>query len=767
MKPLLYSLLIAFVMGSMVVLKACKTQPKNASTEKNALILAYVGNEPITVGEFRYLYEKNNNNDSTAYSLNDLQEYLNLFVSFKRKVAQAKALGYDTTKEYRTEFAEYKKQLAKPYLSVTAHVDKMVKEAYQRLQEEINASHILIKCPRDASAQDTLAAFKKIQELHRRALAGEDFGQLAADYSDDISTKKDKGNVGYFTALQMVYEFETVAYNTPVGQVSQIFRTQFGYHILKVLDRRPNRGSIKVAHIMARFPPKATAADSAATLERIKAIRERLLKGASWDSLCMAYSDDLNTREIGGELQWFSVGMMIPSFAEPAFQLQQPGDISPPVMTPYGWHLIKLKERRPIEPFNELEPILRQKVNKDSRGQIGRNYLIAKLKKENQWIENPQVKQLVLSMPDETILKGEWNYDRASKNLEKVVFTIKGKPYLVRDALMFMENNQGTGQRPGTVLKNFVNDLYEKFVAQSLIDYEEAHLEEKYPEYSYLLNEYREGMLLFKIMEERVWGKALTDKEGLQKFFDENRSRYQWPERAKASIFTVASPSLLERLKKEYHQDYYLDHDLSGMGKMEYKLNALQPDSASTANLKKLVQFLKRDTTTIVEMSATYAPKENRRVAQERLQYLRGEILAEGIASWRVTESLQSIESSNLPQASLKIYGRNKKIMVDNFNREMPLSVQWQQGLFGKGENPIVDATPWQVGAYEVKQNDKLHWVIIHEIQPSRLKELNEVRGTVIADYQRHLEAEWLKELQQLYPLQLNQKVFNQLVRKK
>jgi peptidyl-prolyl cis-trans isomerase SurA len=755
------------VVAGMGLLWGCNTQRPAVGITNENRTLAYIGTQPVSVGEFRYLYEKNNSADSIAYSAQDLRNYLELFVRFKRKVMEARALGYDTTREYKSELADYQKQLAKPYLSVNAYTDRMVKEAYQRLQEEINASHILISCKRDALPQDTLAAFRKIQDLRRRALAGEDFGMLAATYSEDPSTKGEKGVLGYFTALQMVYDFETTAYNTPVGQISEVVRTQFGYHIIKVIDRRPNRGAIKVAHIMARFPEKGTTADSSAVLERIVAIQKRLQQGASWDSLCLAYSDDVNSREIGGELQWFSIGTMIPAFAEPAFQLKNIGDVSEPVKTQYGWHLIKLKDRRPIEPFNELEPLLRQKINKDSRGQMSRTYLVAKLKKENQWVEDEKVKQQLLDMPNESILKGEWNYDRASKNLSQTIFTIKGNPYLLRDAALFLENNQGMGQRQGTELKRFVNELYEQFVAQSLIDYEEKHLAEKYPEYAYLVNEYREGILLFKIMEERVWGKALTDKDGLQNFFNNNRSRYQWPDRAQVSIYTAASAEALQKLKEEYRKDYYLDSDLSGLGQVTYAIGQTLPDSVTSKSLSQLLNFLRRDTTYIVELSVDYTSRETRQIAQERMRRLKERIIAAGIAPMRIAEALQPIKQGATPQAKLTVYGRSKKIMVQNLNRENPLSVQLSEGLFGRGENSLVDATPWRKGDYELQNGGKWYWIIIHEIQPARPKELSETRGVVVADYQQFLEAEWLKELEDRYPLRLEQNVFDQLIRRK
>ncbi|MCS7017788.1 MAG: peptidylprolyl isomerase [Cytophagales bacterium] len=766
MRTPVFTFLVCIGVGT-GLLWSCHTQQPATSLPSDVQVLAHIGEQPITVGEFRYLYEKNNYADSTLYTAQNLRDYLDLFVKFKRKVMEARSLGYDTTQAYRAELAEYKKQLAKPYLSVNALSDRMVKEAYQRLQEEINAAHILISCRRDAPPQDTLAAFRKIQDLRRRALAGEDFGTLAATYSEDPSAKENRGVLGYFTAMQMVYDFETVAYNTPVGQISEVVRTQFGYHIVKVLDRRPNQGAIKVAHIMARFPEKATATDSAAAYNRIYAIWQQLKKGASWDSLCLAYSDDANSRDIGGELQWFSVGTMIPAFAEPAFQLKNIGDISEPVKTPYGWHLIKLKDRRPIEPFQEIEPLLRQKINKDSRGQISRTYLIAKLKKENQWVEDEKVKQLLLAMPNESILRGEWNYDRASKDLSKTIFTIKGTPYLLKDAAVFMENNQGMGQRPGTLLKNFVQELYEKFVEQCLIEYEEAHLAEKYPDYAYLVNEYREGILLFKIMEERVWGKALTDKEGLEKFFANNRERYRWPERAQVSIFTVSSWDVLQKLKEEYKKDYYFDSDLSGLGQLQYGIKQTLPDSASMRTLAQLLNFLRRDTTSLVELSVSYAPRENKQIAAARLQVLKQQLTNAGIEPLRLVEALQPIRPSPEPKAQLTVYGRSKKIMVQNFNRETPLSVQLTEGLFGRGENALVDATEWKKGAYELQATGKWHWVIIHEIQPARLKELSETRGIVVADYQQFLENEWLKELEQRYPLHLNEHVFNQLIKKR
>ena len=260
--------------------------------------------------------------------------------------------------------------------------DKLVREASARMQQEINASHILINVAADAEPKDTLAAYNRIMDLRQRALAGENFEKLASTYSEDPSARDNQGNLGYFTALQMVYPFEDAAYKTPPGSLTPPVRTRFGYHLIRVNDARPAQGEIKVAHIMVRATPGMPKADSVMAKKKIDEIYARVLRKENWDKLVSQFSEDASSAENGGELPWFGTGRMIASFEEAAFRLANPGDISRPVLTPYGWHIIKFLERRTLAPYEDMEPSLRSRVAKDSRSELNKAALLKRIKAE-------------------------------------------------------------------------------------------------------------------------------------------------------------------------------------------------------------------------------------------------------------------------------------------------------------------------------------------------------------------------------------------------
>ncbi|MDB5262459.1 MAG: peptidylprolyl isomerase, partial [Adhaeribacter sp.] len=328
-----------------LLLAGCKGSQPQASKDP---VLETIGGKPVYTAEFEYVYHKNNGNAENANTRASIQEYLDLYTNFKLKVMDAESRGLDTTTAFRQELEGYKQQLAQPYLTEKSVTEKLIREAYDRMQKEVNASHILINVAPDAEPKDTLAAYNKVLELRKRLVAGEDFAQLAHAFSEDPSAKENYGKLGYFTALQMVYPFEDAAYKTLPGQLSQPIRTRFGYHIIKVNDVRSAQGEIKVSHIMVRATPGLPKADSVAAKKKIDEIYTRVARKQNWDQLVAQFSEDVSSAENGGELPWFGTGRMIGNFEEAAFKLAKPGDITRPVQTPYGWHIIKLIERRSL-----------------------------------------------------------------------------------------------------------------------------------------------------------------------------------------------------------------------------------------------------------------------------------------------------------------------------------------------------------------------------------------------------------------------------------
>lgn len=497
------------------------------------VVLFSVGDKPVYTEEFVHLYRKNHlkKEDFTAEKIN---QYLDLFVNFKLKVAEAHARGLDTTSAFRKEFATYKQELKKPYLVRKDDLTRLTQEAYDRLKEEVKASHILILVKPDASAADTLAAWKKINGLREQVLKGEDFETLARDFSEDPSAKSNGGNLGYFTALQMVYPFENAAYHMKPGEISNPFRTRFGYHILKVSDRMPARGEVEVSHILLR----ANDPKDAKIKNKAFDIFDQLQGGRNWDELVKEYSDDPSTKDSGGRLRPFGVGTFaaVPEFEKVAFTLKQPGEISDPFQSAVGWHIIRLEKKLPVPPYSEVEGPLKRRISRDERMQLADKRQLEEKKKERGFVENDETKRLLFASVDSTLLAGTWRFKGDASLKEKPLFTLQNRVIPAKEAIQFIESTQTVS---GVSLPVRVNELYDAFVGEKIGENEDVELMEKNSEYRNLLTEYREGILLFTVMEKEVWNRDLEDTVALRKFYDSTKETYKAGERVHARVFST------------------------------------------------------------------------------------------------------------------------------------------------------------------------------------------------------------------------------------
>jgi peptidyl-prolyl cis-trans isomerase SurA len=506
--------------------------------------LLTVGGDVVTRGEFMTIYKKNNSSP-TAISVTD---YLDLFINFKLKVKEAKDLGLDTAKTFSSELRGYRKQLATPYLTDKEVNDKLLTEAYDRSKKDVRAAHILIKCDAEALPKDTLIAYKKAVSLRDRVLKGEDFNKLAEQFSDDPSAKENKGDLGYFTVFNMVYPFETAAYSTQKGQVSMPVRTRFGYHLVKVEDMRDAQGTIHTAHIMVKLPKDAKQADIDAAKLKIDEVYTKLKAGEKFDDLAAKYSDDKASAKKGGELPWFGTGRMVPEFETAAFKLNTDGEYSEPVLTQYGWHIIKRLEKKGVASFDDVKVEFKSKIGKDSRAEKSKTSLVNKIKAEAAFKEDRKMLLDFNKAIDSTIYDGNWKTDKAAA-LTKVIFNLGNKNYTQADFAKFIASRQ-TKRAKDVSIQSIVNTMYDKFVEESALTYEDTQLEGKYPAFRDLLNEYRDGMLLFEITDKKVWSKAVEDTLGLKGYYDANKNNYMWGERADVTIFKFANKEVAERFRK-------------------------------------------------------------------------------------------------------------------------------------------------------------------------------------------------------------------------
>jgi peptidyl-prolyl cis-trans isomerase SurA len=520
-------------------------------TDKSSVIFTVAG-DPVTVGEFEYVYTKNNINNQADYSEKSLTDYLNLYENFRLKVKEAEAMKLDTISSLKTELEGYRKQLAKSYLTDKEITDQLIQEAYNRSKQEVNVSHILVGCDENANPADTLAAYKRALELRARLEKGEDFAKLAKEsadkYKGDPSAKDNGGLIGWFTVFQTVYPFESTAYNLKPGQISAPVRTQFGYHIVKLNNIRPAQGEIHVAHILLKFGEKATDAQKAAVKDKIDSIYNLISQGKlTWENAVTAFSEDRTSKSKKGELQWFGVGRMMPEFETAAFDLKKDGDISRPVKTTYGWHIIKRLEKRDLAPFSEVKNDFKKKVERDSRSSVAKTKLVDRIKKENNFSEMAANRKAFFGSIDSAHIANGFHKDSV-KFSDATLFILAGKTYSTTELAAYIQ--KVAKKRKDKNKDGLLNEYYDGFVTQKCLDYEESQLEKKKPEFANLMKEYRDGILLFELTDRQVWGKATKDTIGLQSFFDANKTHYMWKDRADAEIFNSTDTKIAEEARK-------------------------------------------------------------------------------------------------------------------------------------------------------------------------------------------------------------------------
>lgn len=505
--------------------------------QKDPVILT-INNTQVTKSEFLQSYLKNNNDPK--YDKASLDEYVELYKKFKLKVAEAEALGYDTIPSLVKELEGYRKQLALPYLVDSTKNQELVDEAYERLKQEVSASHILIRVDEKANPADTLKAYKKILALRKRIVDGEPFETVASGVngSEDPSVAQNKGDLGYFTAFQMVYPFETAAYTTKVKEVSMPVRTRFGYHIIYVKDKRPARGTMSASHIMVTFEKDKTSEDKNAE-KKINEIYEKLKAGEDWDLLAQQFSDDVQSKNKGGRLPDFGTGTsqrMVTEFETNAFALEKDGNYSAPFMTQYGWHIVKRNTLKPLASQAEMQKELQGKVNKDIRGQKTQASFISKLKKSyNYKTVNTAVADLLKDDVDSTLFLGKWKYK--GENGETILFNYANTDYKLMDFVNHIEKTQR--RRTPKAIDQHINSLYTEWEKEIIIGYEESLLESKYPAYRALMQEYHDGVLLYEIMKDSIWDKAVKDTTGLKAFYDQNKTNYMHPNRIDANVYEL------------------------------------------------------------------------------------------------------------------------------------------------------------------------------------------------------------------------------------
>ena len=504
----------------------------NAFSQADETLIT-IGDTKVSKGEFERIYQKNNNNLYNEKDKKTPEEYLELFIDFKLKVIEAEQLKMDTNSVFRNELAGYREELAAPYLTDVKYNEEMVRDLYERTTKEVNASHILVMVPKNSTPEVEDEKLKRIEEIRKEIIAGKDFNEAAVEYSEDPSAKNNKGSLGYFTAFQMVVPFENAAFTTPVGEISAPVRSAYGYHILKVHDVRANQGEILVAHIMKMFPQNVTPEIKSNLKAQIDSIYAELKNGADFSELARTKSDDKRSAQQGGEMPWFSSGRMIPEFANPAFALKNTGDISEPIETAFGYHIIKKLNTKPVPGFEESKAMLEDRIKQDPERSItSKQVFVDKLKQEYNYSENTEGKAKLRNINTNDTIE--------YSNFE--IFRIDNKSFKYDQFRAFLKKTNAPDGPSVNQYNNWVED--------EITALENTKLEEKYPDFRYLYQEYHDGILLFNISEEKIWNFAAQDTLGLEEFYSKNSSKYLWEERFKGMIVTCKDAATREEADK-------------------------------------------------------------------------------------------------------------------------------------------------------------------------------------------------------------------------
>ena len=534
----LRQLLFGFLVVASSVTKAQESPKK---------VLFTIDETPYYTDEFKRVYNKNIDLVKDE-SQKDLNQYLNLYVGYKLKINKAHQLGLQDNPKYVTELNSYRTQLAKNYLTDIKVTNELVREAYDRSLKEINGAHILFLVDENASPADTLKAYNKAISVRKKALAGEDFGTLAMQYSEDPSAKENKGELGYFSVFRMVYPFESGAYNTPVGKVSEPIRSRFGYHLIKVNSVRDNRGEVAVSHIMLmKSEDKELNKKNEA---RIQELYQKLQQGENFEQLAKQFSEDKSTAPGGGRMTPFSSGQLSSEeFENVAFGLTKEMPLSKPFETNFGWHIAKLNEKLAVKSYDEMAEELKSKVSRDERSRLIQNSLTDKLRKKYTISTNKKTYAAVEKSFANSFYEGLWTAQSVKTPLNENLLSINSEKTSGRDFLTFIQENQKTALEIKP-LSNMVSVMYEQFTDQELNKYYNANLEKECPEFANVMNEYRDGLLLFDLMEKEIWEKSKTDSLGLQAFYDKNKQKYQWNKRYDVLVVSSTKADYIKKAQK-------------------------------------------------------------------------------------------------------------------------------------------------------------------------------------------------------------------------
>ncbi len=479
------------------------------SSKKKETVVATVNGRDVTLSELEYLYKKNNAQQANPQSLDD---YIDMFIVYKLKVADAEAQGIDTTANFRREYKQYVSDLATPYLRDKDMADSLLKVAYDHKKTERKFSFIQLPIGEEYHA--------RLDSIRSVIIGGEDFTALATQYSVDPNVHRTGGELGYISGGMIPYEIEDPVYTTPIGEYSPVFDTRYGSLFVHPTAERPNRGERQVRHILKLTQGK-TPEQAAAAKAKIDSLLTVVKNGADFAEVAKAESEDPGSREQGGLLQWFGSGRMVPEFEEAAFSLA-PGEISGIVETAYGYHIIKGEGVRTVGTLEEERPALESIMERNGMAKMPVKRVLHGMRGKYGVTYNPKARAYVKSLVeaagklDSTVFRPMTTSPEPAANVGDRIVTLKDMSFVLVPV----------NARTVDAAMSAYDTLLEEEIDKKIMELAIEDLPDENPDFRNVINEYRDGILLYEVSNKNVWNRANTDKEGLEKYFEENRDKF-------------------------------------------------------------------------------------------------------------------------------------------------------------------------------------------------------------------------------------------------
>jgi peptidyl-prolyl cis-trans isomerase SurA len=514
--------------------------------------LAKFGNHIITREEFLNAYRKNNSRIKATDK--SYREYLNLYIRYRLKVQAANDLKLDTLPGQVTELLNFKSQIVDQYMNDETSLNRMAKEAFSRSQRDLRLSYIFVASPKNATPVDTAKAWVKIQQAYQALKKGEKFGDVALRFSEDPFVKNNQGDLDFITVFDLPYSMETVAYRTTLGKYSPVFRTAGGYVILKKTAERKALGRIHAAQILVAFPFQANDAAKKETLRRADSIYHAILNGSDFALLARKFSGDNLSYQLGGSLPEFGIGKYEKGFEETAFNLKKDGDISMPYASSFGYHIIKRVQRIPVpsKPDQKTLNDLKEKIKKDPRISISRDQMLQTILKKTKFSQHLTPDNRLWSYTD-SLLKNRKPDSNTGIDNATLLFQFPEKKYTVGDWIKYRKSLQTSPNLTNGKTNAEILDVYRQAV---VFEYYKQHLEQYNAAYAAQVNEFRDGNLLFEIMQREIWNKSSADSTGLQKYYEAHKEKYWWKPGAEAVIFNAINLTSADKLSGDLKNNF-------------------------------------------------------------------------------------------------------------------------------------------------------------------------------------------------------------------